>query len=188
MSTPLIVPIWQDSQVRMLVLGLALSVELGGAFGEASASGHQLAAQLLEVDLSVSVPGGGSVVAHVIEPGGPQRTLAMANRGGEVFGTIFETRPVDLVVVFEVVAVDRSEQSAPVTLTELGLDPALLGTLPARLEGPGGDEGLAVATRRWGWLGLALAAGALSLLALWALGGEDRRKEASEDELVAEAE
>ena len=160
----------------MLALALLLTVELADPFREAAAAGRQLSAQVIEVDLTVTVTGGGSVVAHLIDPGDQERTVAMAARGGETYGTVFETAPSDLVVVFEVVGDEGSTLSEPVSLTQLGLDPALVGQLPGGLAGVGDDSGQSETVRRWGWLGLALGAASLSLLAVWALGGRDRSR------------
>ena len=160
----------------MLALALLLAVELADPFGEAAAAGRQLSAQVIEVDVTVTVTGGGSVVAHLIDPGDQERTVAMAARGGETYGTVFETAPSDLVVVFEVVGDEGSTLSEPVSLTQLGLDPALVGQLPGGLAGVGDDSGQSETVRRWGWLGLALGAASLSLLAVWALGGRDRSR------------
>lgn len=156
---------------------MLFTVELADPFGEAAATGRQLSAQVIEVDLTVTVAGGGSVVAHLIDPGDEQRTVAMAARGGETFGTVFETGPSDLVVVFEVVGDEGSKLSERLSLTQLGLDPALVGQLPGGLAGTGEETGLSEPVRRWGWLGLALGTASLSLLAVWALGGRARPKD-----------
>lgn len=157
--------------MRALLLALLATVELGGVFGQAGASGRALDGGLVEVALSVEAQPGSTLVAHLIEPGGSQRTVALAEVAEGRFEGFFETDPVDLVVVFEAVGVG-SVQSQPVRLTELGLDPALLGVVPVSTTAA---AGLTRETRQWGWLGLGLAAGALALLAVWVLGGEERR-------------
>ncbi|HEX5671629.1 MAG TPA: hypothetical protein VFY46_02805 [Acidimicrobiia bacterium] len=142
------------------------AVVLGGAFGEASASGRQVGAATIEVDLSVEATEVEAVVAHLIEPGAEQQTVPLVDRGGGVFGIILELRKADYVVVFETFADGISNQSQPLRLTELGLDPALIGVLPfPTTTAPGYSSD----TRMWGWAGLALAALALAFLAWWAL-------------------
>jgi hypothetical protein len=142
------------------------AVVLGGAFGEASASGRQVSAATIEVDLTVEAADVEAVVAHLIEPGAEQETVPLVDRGGGVFGIVIELRKADYVVVFETLANGISSQSQPLRLTELGLDPALLGVLPfpTTTTSEFSDD-----TRMWGWAGLALAALALALLAWWAL-------------------
>ena len=75
------------------------------------------------------------------------------------------------------------------TLTELGVDRALFAMepMPAASEEeetpPGTPQG-----RRWGWLGLAAGAAALTLIALWAaLGSRDPEDEESDEELAGAA-
>jgi hypothetical protein len=149
-----------------LVLLLLLSVDLGTGFGQASATGTELSAEAMEIEITVQVPGGGSVVAHLIEPGEGQQTVALAHRGGGLFGGLVETRRADLVVVFEIIGARQAIQSQPVNLTALGLDPAVLG-----VASPTTSPASAVSedNQRWGWAALALATAALALLAYWAL-------------------
>lgn len=142
------------------------AVVLGGAFGEASASGRQVSAANIEVDLTVEATEVEAVVAHLIEPGAEQETVPLVDRGGGVFGIILELRKADYVVVFETFANGVSNQSQPLRLTELGLDPALIGVLPFPTTTV---SEYSTGTRMWGWAGLALAALALALLAWWAL-------------------
>lgn len=157
--------------MRALAMVLLLTVELGGVFGQAGATGRELENGTVEITLSVEAQPDSAVVAHLIEPGSTQRTVALAEVAEGRYEGFFENAPVDLVVVFEAVGVG-SVQSQPVRLTELGLDPALLGVVPVPTTVA---EGLTRETRQWGWLGLGLAAGALALLAVWVLGGEERR-------------
>jgi len=158
--------------VRLAVLFLLAGVELGGIFGTAGVSGRALTAATIEIDLSVEAPAHATVVAHLIEPGGNQRTVALAERSPGVYGGIVEVPRIDFVVVFEAVG-SVGVQSQPVRLTELGLDPALLGRSPTAPSTT--QPGISAETRRWGWLGLGLGAAALAVLALWALGerGDD---------------
>lgn len=153
--------------VRLAVLLLVASVELGGIFGAAEASGRALSASTLELELSVEAPANGTVVAHLIEPGGSQRTVALAERSPGLYGGFVEIPPIDYLVVFEAVG-SVGVQAPPLRLTELGLDPALLGRSP--IAPTTTAPGLSPETRRWGWLGLGLAAAALTALAVWTLG------------------
>ena len=75
--------------------------------------------------------------------------------------------------MFEAIKGSTGTQSQPVRLTDLGVDPALVGllTLPHEI-----DEEISDSTRQWGWASLGLAALALTTVALWAL--PDRRRRA----------
>lgn len=157
-----------------LVLIVLSSTGLGGVFGEGRASGSEVSASRMEIELIVEAPAGGSVVAHLIEPGGDQRVVAMAEREPGVYGAVFEDRRIDFVVVFEAVG---QGQSSPVTLTGLGLDRALLGMFDGPVSTPTSRPGLEEGVSRWGWLGLAAAAAALSMLAFWVLGGDEETSE-----------
>ncbi len=152
----------------LVVAILLLLVPVGDGFGQASANAAEIADDRISVELTVVVEGASSVVAHLIEPGDEQQTVAMSDRGGSEYGAVFETRKIDLVVVFEALG-QIPRQSEPVRLTMLGVDREVLGMAP-----PADDlvdvvdEGASDSTQ-WGWLGLAFAAGALALLAIWAL-------------------
>lgn len=139
--------------------------QLGEGFAEASVEGRPVG-ELLELDLEVVIPADpAAVVAHLIEPGGEDTVVALTRRRSGVFGAVERVRPVDLVVVFEVVG-DPPQQSSPARLTELGLDPGLLGVGDGPREDPLSPSG---DVSGWGWLALAAAAAALAALALWAL-------------------
>jgi hypothetical protein len=152
-------------------------VELGGVFGHAVASATSLASDTIQLDLEVEADEGAALVAHLIDPGGTQETIPLSSRGTGVFGITTEVRKTDYLVVFEALEGSTASQSQPVRLTDLGVDPALVGvlTLP-----PSEEEEISEATRQWGWAGLGLAAAALTLVALWAL--PDRRRRARETE------
>ena len=167
--------------MRMLLAIVLFAIPVGPGFGEAEATATELDDGRLSIDLSVEIEGSGSVVAHLIEPGGEQQTVALRDRGGSERGALFETRPIDLVVVFEVLG-DPPRQSQPARLTELGVDRQTLGMAPIGDLVDVVDDSSSEATQ-WGWLGLALGAGALALLAIWALdeGRDDTgRHEASD--------
>ncbi len=145
---------------------LLFLVPAGDGFGEATATAEQIGTDRIRVELQVAIEGAGSVVAHVIEPGGQQETVSLADRGGGEFGAVLESRQIDLVVVFEVLG-DDPRQSDPLRLTELGVDRATLGMVAPLVEVAEEDDD----TTQWGWLGLGMGAAALSLLAVWVLVG-----------------
>jgi hypothetical protein len=165
--------------VIWLIAALLFLVPAGDGFGEASASAEQIGTDRIRVELVVMVEGTGSVVAHLIEPGGRQETVSLADRGGGEFGAVIESRLVDLVVVFEVLS-EEPRQSDPLRLTQLGVDRATLGMVPPLLEVAAEEDD----STQWGWLGLGFGAAALSMLAVWVLfGGRDGNPEpASEEE------
>jgi hypothetical protein len=146
-------------------------VELGGVFGHAIASATSTSSDTIQLDLVVEADEDAALVAHLIEPGGTQETIPLLSRGTGVFGIRTEVRKTDYLVVFEALEGSLASQSQPFRLTDLGVDPALVGvlTLP-----PSEEEEISEATRQWGWAGLGLAAAALTLVALWAL--PDRRR------------
>lgn len=152
------------------------TVSLGEGFLEASAVGVYRGSDQVEVTLGVATAGGGSMVAHLIEPGGEQLSLAMADIGGGRFQVVFDTRPIDLVVVFEAVGSGRvSVQSTPARLTELGLDPILL----TRSVFPDSAPPVSEDGTQWVWLALGAGAAALALVAMAFL---PKRKEATPTE------
>ena len=156
-------------------------VELGGVFGNAVASATAVTSDTIELDLQVEADPAAAVVAHLIEPGGTQETIPLSSRGEGTFGIRTEVRKTDYLVVFEAIEGSLASQSQPMRLTDLGVDPALVGVLTVP---PNGDEEISDSTRQWGWAGLGLAALALTMVALWAL--PDRRRRAREAEVEAE--
>jgi hypothetical protein len=156
---------------KLLAPLLALIV-LGGAFGEATVDGSPFGAGL-RVEFEVVVAGApAAVVVHIVDPGQSQSTISLGNRGQGVWAGTTDLDLMNFVVVFEVVYPDGTgEVSEPTTLLGLGLDPSLLGMGPVVTSAPDdGEQPLSAATRRWGWGAAALAAIALSLLAVWAMG------------------
>lgn len=144
----------------------------GGPFGSATADATVVDSATVEVAVSVEGPIGTSVVLHALDPGSDQRTVAMVESQSGRYSTRFESRPVDLVVVFEDLA--TGQESDPVRLTELGVAPELVGVIA-----PGAvtDE----AESPLGWLALGLGLASLSALAFWALGGRSQPEEASSE-------
>lgn len=156
-------------------------VELGGVFGRAVASATSLSSDTIQLDLEVEADEGAALVAHLIEAGGTQETIPLSSRGTGVFGIRTEVRKTDYLVVFEAIEGSLASQSQPFRLTDLGVDPALVGVLSVPTTP---DEEFSDTTRQWGWAGLGLAATALTLVALWAL--PDRRRRAREAEETPE--
>jgi hypothetical protein len=138
----------------------ALAVTATTVFGPATAEVVGGDADVVEVKLTVEAEEAGQVVAHVIDAGGDQETIAMREAGRGVYTTRLETRPIDLVVVFE--SLTDGARSAPARLTDLGVNPADLGAAPVPAEP---EE-----RRPWGWLALGLAAAALAVGSLLLLG------------------
>ena len=172
--------------MRTLFLLALASVELGGAFGVAAAEGVAVSSGEIEVTISVVVEASPvNVVAYLVDPGDDQATVALGPRaGGEYAGTAISERA-DLVVIFEAIWADgSSETSRPVTLTELGLDPAVLLDEAGVVDTDDEELTLDAATERWGWAAVGLGAAALSLLALWALAEYPRRRRSEAEETV----
>lgn len=158
-----------------VLVSALLFFQVSNPFTAPVAVGSESSASQMEVDVSISAPPGGSVVAHFLHPGGQQQTFALREREAGRYGGIVEVARIDYVVVFE--ALDGlGTQSPPVRLTDMGLDRALLGALPAAP--PTTEAGLSASTQGWGWLALAMGAGSLALLALWALPDRRVRQEA----------
>ena len=164
-----------------LTLALVLaSIVLGGPFGEATVDGTK-SGDGIRVDFEVAVGGSPTaVVVHVMNPGESQETVSLTDRGGGRWGSIADVDRINYVAVFEVLFADGDgEVSDPVTLLELGLDPAVLGMGEVPAPDEDTDEPLSAATRRWGWAALALVAISLALLAVWAMGDRNSNGKAA---------
>ncbi len=158
----------------VMLAALAGLLVLGGSFGEASADATVLNSTTIEVALSIEAAPGTSIVVHALDPGSEQRSIAMLELQSGVYRTRFETRPVDLVVVFE--DLSTGAESNPTRLTDLGVAPELVGVVaPVEVEESEGSS--------LGWLGLGLGLASLSALAFWALGA----RSTDEDPEPAEA-
>lgn len=162
----------QNGGVMKGVLLVVAAIQLGGAFGSASAELLQRNPAAITIDLEVEVlVTVEAVVAHVRFDNQPELTLPLLARGDGVFGITTQLAPRNYVVVFEAVGPD-GELSDAVTLHQLGVD------LVGRSSGDGTEaEGLTGATQRVGWLAVAFAAASLSALAMWVLGGPDEELE-----------
>lgn len=127
-------------------LGIVLAaVAAGGVFGDASASIVETSSERIGLTLTIEFQSGGSVVAHLLETGGEEVVLAMAEVSSGRYQTYAEIRRVDYVVVFE--ELGRGNQSNPLRLTQMGADPDVLAghsettpvTVPPQ---PGGGSGV----------------------------------------------
>jgi hypothetical protein len=155
----------------LLAVGL-LSMQLGGSFGTATASTVSLGDETMVVDIEVEILASAESVVTHISVGDEAEVMPMLDRGGGVYGIRTDLPLANHVVVFEIIGPDGA-LSEPVTLTQLGADLTVAAEDPGSVEE---DEGLEESTTRWGWLGLALGAASLSLLAVWVLGGRERAR------------
>ena len=174
---------YSSCHMANLIAVVLLIVQLGGAFGAASAEATAISSGEMEVSLSVEVAGNpASVVAHLIDPGDDQTTTTLILSGESFVGTVIVERA-DLLVVFEAIgAGGNSEQSGAVSLTALGVAVDVLLDDPGTVDQPDPALTLDAATERWGWAALAFGAGALSLLAWWALADYPRRRRSVPEE------
>lgn len=167
--------------MKLAIILAMVALELGGAFGDATATVESLESDSMVVDIEVGVVvSAESVVAHLSFQDESAFTLPLLDRGGGVFGIRTELAPKNYVVVFEALG-DPGGLSSAATLTELGAA-LTTGGEGEGVSGGGEDEetGLTPETRRLGWLALALGAASLSALAFWVLGDRDRRSDGEE--------
>lgn len=168
--------------MKLVYLALVVAVELGGAFGSASATVESLEDTVMQVDIEVEVRvSAQAVLAHLAFDDDAALTLPLLDRGGGVFGIRTELEPKNYIVVFEAVGAGEA-LSRPVSLVELGAD--LNHDVPGVTPTTEGDDGLSSVTLRFGWLALALGAASLSVLAFWVLGG--RGKSTDTDDFTEE--
>jgi hypothetical protein len=156
---------------------LLAAVQLGGAFGQASATVETIegGSMIVELEVEVIVPAQ-AVVAHLAFEDDEVITLPLLDRGDGVFGIRTELPFKNYVVVFEALGVDGGT-APPVSLIDLGAEFFPGGEAP-----PTTEEGLSPETRRLGWLALALGAASLAVLALWTLGEKRSPEEAQLEE------
>lgn len=162
---------------RIIAVAVLAAIEIGGSFGQASATVESISTTVMTVDIEVEVKASAeAVVAHLAYEGDPNITLPLLSRGDGTFGIRTELEPKNYFVVFEAIG-DSGEVSDPFSLTDLGAD------LSGEEAGSGeGDDGLSDGTRQAGWLALALGAASLSALAFWTLGGRDDDGDAVDEE------
>lgn len=165
--------------MKALLAGLLIAaVPVGGSFGDAEATTVSLTETSVVIDLTVEVPEETqAVIVHIGLTGENMRFPMVPRATPGLWGLQTELERKNWQIVFEILGPD-SELSQPMTIAFLGAE-LNLETDP----GPDDpDEGISRETRRWGWLGLALAAASLSLLAFWVLGGKDDESEDGNEE------
>lgn len=149
---------------------ILLAVELGAGFGTAAATVVSTTDQSMVIDLHVEIEvSADSVVAHFSIPGEETVVIPLLQRDGATYGVTTELKQADYQVVFEAVG-PQGAVSNPVTLSEMGVD--LSSEEQPTSTTDTGDE-RSPETRRWLWLGVALGAASLSVLAFWVLGGRE---------------
>ena len=159
--------------VKTVGVAMFLALELGGAFGAATATVESISGNSMILTLEVEVKSSAqAVVAHLAFDDDPQIALPLLDRGGGVFGITTELPLKNYAAVFEAIGVDDNLSPAAL-ISDMGAEFGDNDAPTPRTE-PTPDEGLSPATQRFGWLALALAAGSLSLLALWVIIGRDK--------------
>lgn len=122
--------------MAVLVILLTLVAQTGdAAFTGAEVSGSEVSAATIEVDVAVTLRGSdGPVVVHLLLPGEAEQVSPLARRSDTRWGAMLELRRADWRIVFE--DVGSGAVSEEMTLIDIGLDPALLGVLPAGNDPP----------------------------------------------------
>jgi len=178
--------------MKSLLAVALLLLPLSAPFGAASATATSVEDGL---QLEVSVEVHGDFVAVLVrgrgEGGSDLPPVALGDKGGGTWAGIVQLPVVDNILVgFEAIPSGGGEAviSELHSLTELGVDRAVF-----EVDNPqssfGEDDNAPLVSpegRRWGWLGLAAGAAALTVLALWTIGSVrgDRDSEDAEDEAV----
>lgn len=177
-----------------VIVALVLLAQLGAPFDDPNATATPASNDQIAVDIEVAVEALNvvSVVAHVVEPGGTQSTTSLNARGDLRYGAVVTLPRADHVVVFEAVSTSDSVLSQPVTLTEIGLDPAVLTGPGFAVAEPDLEPASDGGASRWGWAAVAFGAASLAMLALWAAGpraasAPDDPSRAVDDEVPAGA-
>ena len=164
-----------------VVLAMLLSVVLGAPFGEAEARALEVDTGIT-IEVSVEVDGGRSaVLARVVAFAGELPPVALIDQeDGRWVGVLRLSGREDVQVAFE--AIDgggSSEISELSTLTELGVDPAVISQ--TRPTTPPVEE----SDPNWWLIGGAVAGiAALVLLAVWAIAGAAANHSAESDDTV----
>jgi hypothetical protein len=165
-----------------LLVALLLMLPLASPFGEATATATSVDGGL-RLDVSVEVEGQpvAVLVRGVGEGAAELPPVALASRGdGRWEGIVDLPVVANILLGFESIP---SRGAATVselhTLAELGVDLAVfdLGRDPTGYGGDADDPLVSTESKRWGWLGLAAGAAALTLLAVWTIGSYQTRRE-----------
>jgi len=157
------------------LLALVLLLPLSAPFGEASATATSLDDGLrLEVSVEVNASPVAVVVRGVGAGASELPPVALADRGDGRWEGIVELRVVENILLgFEIIPTQGPATLSELhTLTELGVDSAIF-LLDNPDTGFGDDADRPLVTpegARWGWLGLAAGAAALTLIAFWTIG------------------
>jgi hypothetical protein len=173
-----------------LLVALLLMLPLSPPFGEASASATSADGEL-RLDVSVEIDAAPvAVLVRGVGPGALELPpVALAERESGRWEGIVEVPIVENILMgFEIIpAQGPATVSELHTLTDLGVDSAIF-TINRPDTGFGEDDDPLVTPEgaRWGWLGVAAGAAALTLLALWTVGsvrskGEDGESEDGSD-------
>ena len=156
-----------------VLLALVLSIVLGAPFGEAEARALEVGAGMT-IEVSVAVESGRSaVLARTVAFAGELPPVALIDQGdGRWVGILRLSGREDVQVAFEAIKPDGSGDISELsTLTELGVDPAVVSpTRPTIPSPPDPDP-------NW-WLigGIAAGLAALGLLIWWVFSGSvDKR-------------
>lgn len=172
--------------MAVLIAALMFLVPLSSPFGEATATATS-AVDGLRLEVSVEVEGSPvAVVVRGIGSGSSELPpVALAGRGDGLWEGIVEIPIVENILIgFEIIPGQGPATVSELhTLTELGVDAALFSLdNPTTAFGESDDDPLVTPEgERWGWLGLAAGAAALTLLSFWAI-GTVRSKNGSDDD------
>lgn len=182
---------YADGMTGFLV-ALLLMLPLSPPFGEATATATS-ADGGLRLDVSVEVDAAPvAVVVRGVAPGKIELPpVALAEREDGRWEGIVEIPIIENILMgFEIIpAQGPATVSELHTLTDLGVDSAIF-TMNRPDTGFGEDDDDSLVTpegARWGWLGIAAGAAALTLLALWTVGSVRSKGEDLDSEDVSEA-
>lgn len=169
----------------MLAVLLVL-LPLSSPFGDAAATATSTDGGL-RFEVSVEVQGSPvAVLVRGIGPGASELPpVALADQGDGSWAGIVQLPVVENIRVgFEFIPV-----SGPATvselhlLTDLGVDRAVFESkAPSTSRAEEDDPPVSPEGRRWGWLGLAAGAAALTLIAFWTIGSVRGRRSDRDDE------
>jgi hypothetical protein len=158
---------------------------LSSPFGDAAATATSTDGGL-RFEVSVEVQGSPvAVLVRGIGPGASELPpVALADQGDGSWAGIVQLPVVENIRVgFEFIPV-----SGPATvselhlLTDLGVDRAVFESkAPSTSRAEEDDSSVSPEGRRWGWLGLAAGAAALTLIAFWAIGSLQGRREEDDE-------